>query len=88
MDAILAVALGGNSLAGGKFNMAGSIMGAYTIQFLTTTLYKYKVPSAALPAYKAVVVILLVVLSAPVVKERLGALGKKLSSKHTAKEVG
>ena len=89
MDAILAVALGGNSLAGGKFNMAGSIMGAYTIQFLTTTLYKYNVPSEALPAYKAVVVIVLVVLSAPVVKERLGALGKKLSSKkNTAKEVG
>ena len=86
MDAILAVALGGNSLAGGKFNMAGSIMGAYTIQFLTTTLYKYNVPSEALPAYKAVVVIVLVVLSAPVVKERLGALGKKLSSKkNTAK---
>ena len=89
MDAILAVALGGNSLSGGKFNMAGSIMGAYTIQFLTTTLYKYNVPSEALPAYKAVVVIVLVVLSAPVVKERLGALGKKLSSmKNTAKEVG
>ena len=28
MDAILAVALGGNSLSGGKFNMAASILGA------------------------------------------------------------
>lgn len=87
MDAILAVALGGNALSGGKFNMPASIMGAYTIQCLTTTLYKFKVASEALPAYKAVVVIILVVLSAPVVKERLALLGKKLKP-HTAKEVG
>ena len=89
MDAILAVALGGNSLSGGKFNMPASIMGAYHSQFLTTTLYRFNVPSDALPAYKAVVVIILVVLSAPVVKERLSALGKKLKkTQHTAKEVG
>lgn len=86
MDAILAVALGGNALSGGKFNMAASIMGAYVIQFLTTTLYKFNVQSDALSAYKAVVVILLVVLSAPKVHEKLGSLGKKL--KPQAKEVG
>ena len=85
MDAILAVALGGNSLGGGKFNVYGSILGAYVIQFLTTTLYKYNVPSTALPAYKAVVVILLVVLSAPVVREKLSRM-KKGSAK-AAKEV-
>ena len=85
MDAILAVALGGNSLGGGKFNVYGSILGAYVIQFLTTTLYKYNVPSTALPAYKAVVVILLVVLSAPVVREKLSRMKK--SSAKTAKEV-
>ena len=54
----------------------GSILGAYVIQFLTTTLYKYDVPSTALPAYKAVVVILLVVLSAPVVREKLASVKK------------
>lgn len=68
MDAILAVALGGNALSGGKFNMAASILGAYVIQFLATTLYKLNVQSNALPAYKAVVVILLVVLSTPSVR--------------------
>ena len=77
MDAILAVALGGNALSGGKFNMGASILGAYVIQFLTTTLFKFEVPSDALPAYKAVVVILLVVLSAPVVREKLSKLAKK-----------
>lgn len=71
MDAILAVALGGNVLSGGKFNIMASIIGAYVIQFLTTTLYKFNVSSDALPAYKAVVVIMLVVFSAPTVKDKL-----------------
>ena len=73
MDAILAVALGGNSLSGGKFSISSSILGAYVIQFLTTTLYKFNVQSDALPAYKAVVVILLVILSAPIVREKIAA---------------
>lgn len=77
MDAILAVAIGGNALGGGKFNIIASILGAYIIQFLTTTLYKFKVPSEALPAYKAVVIIILVVISAPTVKNKLSSIGKK-----------
>ncbi len=80
MDAILAVALGGNALSGGKFNMGASILGAFVIQMLTTTLFKFKVPSDALPAYKAVVVILLVVFSAPVVREKLSRMFKKSGS--------
>lgn len=86
MDAILAVALGGNALSGGKFNMGASILGAYVIQLLTTTLFKFNVASDALPAYKAVVVIILVVLSAPVVRERLSKLGKKRAK--SEKEAG
>ncbi|MBR3680363.1 MAG: ABC transporter permease [Oscillospiraceae bacterium] len=78
MDAILAVALGGNSLSGGKFNMGASILGAYVIQFLTTTLYKFDVQSDALSAYKAIVVIALVIFSAPVVREKMAAAWKKL----------
>ena len=77
MDAILAVALGGNALSGGKFNMTASILGAYVIQFLTTTLYKFNVESAALSAYKAVVVIALVVFSAPTVRKKMAGLTKK-----------
>lgn len=87
MDAILAVALGGNALSGGKFNMASSILGAYVIQFLTTTLFRYNVKSDALPAYKAVVVIVLVILSAPIVREWLSRVGKQLKSKLQKKEV-
>ncbi|MCI9005416.1 MAG: ABC transporter permease [Lachnospiraceae bacterium] len=84
MDAILAVALGGNALSGGKFNMASSILGAYVIQFLTQTLYKFKVQSDALPAYKAVVVIVLVVISAPTVKDWFSSVTKKFKTKEVA----
>lgn len=84
MDAILAVALGGNALSGGRFNMAASIIGAYVIQFLTTTLYKFKVQSDALPAYKAVVVIVLVVVSAPVVREWFAGFSKKFMKREAA----
>ncbi len=87
MDAILAVALGGNALGGGKFSMAASILGAYVIQFLTTTLYKFNVQSDALPAYKAVVVIVLVVLSAPIVRDWLSKTWKKMKLKLHVKEV-
>ncbi len=78
MDVILAVALGGNALGGGKFNLPASILGAYVIQFLTTTLYKCKVQSDALSAYKAIVVIILVVLSAPAVRKQLSAFWNKI----------
>ena len=68
LDAILAVALGGNSLGGGKFNLAGSIIGAYTIQAITTTLYALGVSTEVAPVFKAVVVIVIVAIQAPPVK--------------------
>ena len=80
MDAILAVAIGGNALGGGKFRMSGSVIGAYAIQALTTTLYAMKVPSTAIKAYKAIVIILIVVIGSPIVKQKLSALGKRLRS--------
>ena len=69
LDAILAVALGGNSLGGGKFNLAGSVIGAITIQALTTSLYAVGVSADQLPVYKAVVVILIVVFQSPAFKK-------------------
>ncbi|MDR2900313.1 MAG: ABC transporter permease [Treponema sp.] len=74
MDAILAVAIGGNALGGGKFSMLGSVIGAYTIQALMTTLYAAGVGSDSLKAFKAIVVIVIVVISSPVVKELFGKI--------------
>jgi simple sugar transport system permease protein len=80
MDAILAVAIGGNALGGGKFSMTGSVIGAYTIQALMTTLYAAGVSSDSLKAFKAIVIIVIVVISSPVVKNMFS----KILSKHTA----
>jgi len=87
MDAILAVAIGGNSLGGGKFKLSGSIIGAYIIQALTTTLYAMKVSSTAIKAYKAVVIVILVVLGSPVVKAWISKTWKTLMDKRAAKTV-
>ncbi|MDR0898299.1 MAG: ABC transporter permease [Oscillospiraceae bacterium] len=78
MDAILAVAIGGNALSGGKFKLSGSVLGAYAIQALTITLYAMKVPSTAVKAYKAIVIILIVVIGSPVVKAAAGRLWGRL----------
>lgn len=87
MDAILAVALGGNVLGGGRFSMAGSIIGAYTIQALTTTLYAMNVSGDQLPVYKAIVVVIIVTLQSPVFKKFIAGLKSKKSAK-TAVEGG
>ena len=85
MDAILAVAIGGNSLGGGKFRMIGSVLGAYAIQMLTITLYAMKVSSTDVKAYKAVVIIILVVMGSPVVKEAVGNFwNKRIKRNHAA----
>lgn len=81
MDAILAVALGGNVLGGGKFSLMGSVIGAYTIQALTTTLYAMNVSADQLPVYKAIVVVIIVTLQSPVVKKYFAGLKAKKVSK-------
>ena len=69
MDAILAVAIGGNALGGGKFSITGSIIGAYTIEVLNRTLLRLEVNPEAIKAFKAVFIIILMVISSPVLRE-------------------
>jgi len=82
MDVILAVALGGNSLSGGKFSMTGSIIGAYIIQTLTSMLITLNVNTNAVPVFKAAIIILLVIIQTPVVKSffRKKAIMAKLTA--------
>jgi simple sugar transport system permease protein len=69
MDAILAVAIGGNALSGGKFSITGSIIGAYTIEVLNRTLLRLEVETETIKAFKAVFIIILMVVASPVVRE-------------------
>ena len=88
MDAILAVALGGNFLGGGKFSLLGSVIGAYTIQALTTTLYAMNVKADQLPVYKAIVVIVIVTLQSETFKKFIAGLKSKKASGTPAAEGG
>lgn len=87
MDAILAVAIGGNSLGGGKFKLSGSIIGAYIIQALTVTLYAMKVSSTAVRAYKAIVIIIIVVVGSPVFKRWFRQIRNRISGKYSTAKI-
>ncbi|MES3026040.1 MAG: ABC transporter permease [Pseudomonadota bacterium] len=65
LDAILAVTLGGTSLAGGKFSLVGSLIGALIIQTLTYTIYSLGVPPEINMVVKAVVVFLVCISQSP-----------------------
>ncbi|MEI7031244.1 ABC transporter permease [Streptomyces pratensis] len=65
MDAILAVVIGGTSLAGGRYSLVGTMLGALVIQTLTTTVYTIGVPTDVTLVFKAVVVILVCLLQSP-----------------------
>ncbi|PRY65957.1 monosaccharide ABC transporter membrane protein (CUT2 family) [Glaciihabitans tibetensis] len=65
MDAILAVVLGGTSLAGGRYSLTGTLIGAFVIQTLTTTVYSIGIAPEITLVFKALVVIAVVLLQAP-----------------------
>ncbi|MFL9927304.1 ABC transporter permease [Herbaspirillum lusitanum] len=65
LDAILAVTLGGTSLAGGKFSLVGSVIGALIIQTLTYTIYSLGVPPEVNMVVKSIVVFLVCMSQSP-----------------------
>jgi len=81
LDAILAVALGGTLLGGGKFSIAGSVIGAYTIQAITTTLYAMQVRADQLNVFKAIIVVILIVVSSDVFKEKFAKFTRLIHQK-------
>jgi ribose/xylose/arabinose/galactoside ABC-type transport system permease subunit len=65
LDAILAVTLGGTALTGGRFSLAGSVVGALIIQTLTYVIYSLGVPPEVNLVVKAVVVFAVMLLQSP-----------------------
>ena len=81
LDAILAVALGGTLLGGGKFSLAGSVIGAYTIQAITTTLYAMQVRADQLMVFKAIIIVVIIVVSSEVFREKFKLLTRRKNVK-------
>jgi simple sugar transport system permease protein len=65
LDAILAVVIGGTSLAGGRFSLTGTLIGAMFIQTLATTIPTMDIPAETNYLFKAVVVIVVCLLQSP-----------------------
>jgi len=65
LDAILAVVLGGTSLNGGRYSLAGTLVGALVIQTLVTTVYTVGIPPIATMVFKAAVVTAVCLLQSP-----------------------
>jgi galactofuranose transport system permease protein len=74
LDAILSVALGGTALAGGRFSLPGSFLGALIIQSLTTTIYSIGIPPQVVMVVKALVVFLVSLLQSENFRKHLGTL--------------
>jgi galactofuranose transport system permease protein len=65
LDAILAVVIGGTSLAGGRFSIGGTVLGALIIQTLNTTIYATGVPPETTLLVKALVVTIVCLIQSP-----------------------
>lgn len=87
MDAILAVVIGGTSLAGGRYSLAGTLFGALVIQTLTTTVYTIGVPTNVTLVFKALVVIAVCLLQSPRTAQLLQKRRKSPGSTSRSQEV-
>jgi len=77
LDAILAVVIGGTSMAGGRFSLPASVVGALVMQAVTQSMYAIGVPAFALTAIKAVVVIIVILLFSEQVRGAIRNIGSK-----------
>ncbi len=75
LDAILAVVIGGTLMSGGRFSLFASIVGAWVIQAITTSMYAIGVPAFALQAIKGVVVIFVILLYSEQVRSLVRKIG-------------
>jgi simple sugar transport system permease protein len=80
LDAILAVTLGGTSLNGGRFSLAGTLVGALIIQTLTSMIYSLGVPPEVNMVMKALLVFAVMLLGSPEFRSVVRALVFKPAS--------
>jgi simple sugar transport system permease protein len=73
LDAILAVVIGGTSLAGGRFFIGGTVMGALIIQTLTTTVYSMSITPQTSLLFKALVVLAVCLVQSPAFRTKIAA---------------
>ena len=65
LDAIMSVVLGGTSMAGGRFSIGASLIGALIVQSMTTMSLATGIPMQVTLLVKAVVVVIVVIIQTP-----------------------
>lgn len=85
LDAILAVVIGGTSLAGGRFSITASLIGALIIQALNTGILMSGWPPEFNLIVKAVVIVAILTLQSPAVADQVTML-KGLTARRKAPE--
>ena len=86
LDAILAVVIGGNSLLGGRFSIAGAVLGALIIQTINTGILLSGFPSEFNLVIKAGLVLVILVLQSPRLSPDRAFLGFALRRDRTPAE--
>jgi galactofuranose transport system permease protein len=84
LDAILAVVIGGTLMAGGRFSLLASVIGAMVIWTFTLTMYTVGVPADALKAAKAVLVLVVILLYSDQVRGLISRLSDRKGTQHGA----
>jgi simple sugar transport system permease protein len=72
LDAILAVVIGGTNMSGGKFSLAGTVIGSVIIRTITTFVLYFGVVSEAIMAFKAMIIAVVIVLQSEPVRKWMG----------------
>ena len=74
MDGILAVAIGGTSLSGGRFSLIASIIGALVVQTISTMILAFGVAPEVIRVFKAIIVIVICLAQSPAFVARMKGL--------------
>ncbi len=77
MDAILAVVIGGTSMSGGKFSLAGTVVGVLIMRTIITLVYFFGIVSEAILAFEAMIIAVVIVLQSEPVRKAMLRRGHK-----------
>ena len=77
MDGILAVAIGGTSLSGGRFSIISSVLGALVVQTITTTILAFGIAPELTRVFKAIIVVVICLAQSQAFAEKMRGLFHK-----------
>ena len=76
MEAILTVVIGGTSMSGGKFSLAGTVVGALIMRTIITLVYFFGIVSEAILAFEAMIIAVVIVLQSEPVRKAMSKRGR------------